>query len=733
MKLLKNILSMLLIMCLLITSISSQSIKAYATPLNTQATETQVSETSETAPVLSQADINGAILTLTFGETLNTESIPSKNDFTIQESSTGGAVILLNATDIAEVNVYDNEVVLTLATPVASSSAVTLDYDPSGDDSALRDQSGDLVEGFSNYEVSNITGGTGIPDFVAEAVYNKLDTASLSEDLAKEIYYAMLDYQGSKEELLADSEDVVSMLTQSGISYSELADESKAKICSFFGINDTFLTYSNGKGESIETAIGIYSEMVGCGLTNEEIEQSITSDTRDEVLSAKEKALAGPTTKKRLLAASAATTNPFADVTYDKEKSLSAPFQHNDAANEQIDLSSGTLDYNVTDAVLPGAGGLDLAIQRQYSTDQANYYNVTARLQYATSSNETPIDSRMNTYKKELHLAKNADGTLGDEIETTSYGSASNNFIGSDELRGYYNQKEIYDTGDYYSAYLYRKAMSTSSTSYMSADQTSNPITRNAELWQLGTGWKFNFSYLDLDTFEYKYIKLHLSDGREFGVSSNWVNNLGHYTYKDVIFATETSTVAGQTSSYDVTYANGKKEYFNSEGRLIAIVDRFGNTISFTYTTVNHMVEIAITDTLGRITTLTNEATSTGYNKILTLPDGKTITYVINKNNGRTITAFKQYEEFDGEFNEYNLSKVINQAGEETSYAYTDIECRSNFAARYKLNSGNLFMGGNAFHKDFYYPNYYAGLTSIIYPTGLSVNYGYYLRTNAMV
>ncbi|WP_027399036.1 RHS repeat-associated core domain-containing protein [Anaerovorax odorimutans] len=581
---------------------------------------------------------------------------------------------------------------------------------------------------------SNISSeNNSLPDFVAEKIFNKLDTSSLSTELARKLYYTMIDYQGTKDELLVESIGILKILTLSSSIYSQLTEDNKLKLCKFFGISENFFNYSEEKGENLEKAILIYSNMLGYGLTDEKIEKSIQEDTRDALISTKKQEQLSHlnSTQKNLIRLSSTDEDPFSDVKYDKEKTLEAPFNHNNTANEQIDLGSGTLKYIVTDVILPGAGGLDLVIQRQYSTEQANYYDISGKLAYGTSSRGKPIYSYMNVYEREKYFEKNADDTMGEQIDATSYDAIGEDYMESRAFKGLYNMKQIEDKGDYYSAHLYKNTMSTSLTSNMFAKQISNPITRNEELWQLGAGWKFNFSYIDTDLFYYDFIKLHLSDGREFGVSSNWVNNLGYYLYKDVIFATESNTIAGQSSSYTVTYADGKKEYFNSAGRLIAIVDRFGNTISFTYTTVNNMLEMQITDTLGRIITLKNEVTASGYNKVLRLPDGKTITYILNHNTARTLNAFDKYESFAGQHNEYNLMKAINQEGEATSYTYSDIKCASDFAARFHLTSSNKFLSVEPFDdEDTYYPNYYAGLTKIIYPTGLMVNYEYYQRRN---
>lgn len=766
MKIRNRLISCLIISCLVLSSFNFQLI--YATNgQRTNSTSEEVEITEDITgmassiddaanPEINRAEINGNILNLNFNKGLDLEIIPFIEDFTVsitqvvKDEKAEGNIILpdidlekgiyavehdtiddtiysvtSDTIDITEINLYGKKAVLTLSTPAGIGDSVKISYTPS--QNALSDLEGNPVPAFDDYEVTNLTGEVGLPDFVVENIYNELDTSALSDELARRVYYAMLDFHGTKDELREAANNMINMLA-SGAAYGEMSEANQIQAESFFGISDSFLIDSNGKGENLEEAVLLHGKMASAGLTEEEITASIQNDERDQVLSEKEQALSEQVEEPPAMRVAATADDPFSEIKYDKENALSAPFQHNSAANEQINLNSGTLDYNATDVVLPGAGGLDLVIERQYSTEQASYYGVTGRSQYVDSSSGRTKNSYMQLKKREKYFEKNSDGTVGEHIDSTSYEYMSDELVESDAFQGIYNWKQIVDEGSFFSAYLYRQPMTTDIYG-ISAYQVSNPITRNDELWQLGTGWKFNFSYMDIDGF-YDYKKLHLSDGREFAVSSNWVNNLGHYTYKDVIFKNESVSVRGQNSTYSVTYADGKKEYFDGSGRLIGIVDRFGNTISFTYVTVNNKLEMQITDTLGRVISLTNQTTSTGYNKVLTLPEGKTITYVLTHNTGRTIDEFDSMEDFPGQNNEYNLTKFINQVGEETSYNYSDILCDADFVKRFYMGSDGIMRNPNA-SGEYYYWNYYAGLSKITYPTGLAVNYEYYPRRNA--
>ncbi|QIB70560.1 RHS repeat-associated core domain-containing protein [Aminipila butyrica] len=720
-------------------------------------------EGDEMPLLINSAFVNGNILTLNFNKILDANKLPLPKDFKVkmiynnpkktediknidpvyQKPSNPAYTISGNTTiypisadetAITEIDIFNNKAILTLGEAVTPNTAVTLDYTANQTGSLLCDESGNSAEDFSDYGIANYTGGSNVPDFVAEEICDELDTSAISEQLSRQIYYGMTGYIGTRQELLDATNEIIRILSSSNMTYEELSDENKLKVCDFFGVSDEFFRYSGQQGENIEAALLTYSDMISYGLTEEEIKEAIQQGTRDEVLDEKAQETVDSLYEKRFRrAALTASGDDFSEVKYNPEKLLSAPFKHNEGANEQINLSSGTLDYNVTDVILPGAGGMDLDITRQYSTDQANYYNINGKIQYGTNKKGKPIYSTMKVYEREKQFAKNPDGTMGNCIETKKYKpQGDDEVIDSDALRGLYSQQKIKADGDSYSAYIYKIAMTSATTNTISGKQVSNPSTVNDKIWGLGTGWKFNFSYIDKDTFYYDYMKLHLSDGRTFCISPNWVNNLGHYTYKDVIFANEAKEVRGQKSAHSVTYADGKKEYFNGDGKLIAIVDRFGNTISFVYATINNMTDVNITDSLGRVTAITNKTSGAGYDKVLTMPDGQTITYTVNRNKARELDKMRGYEKYPGQFNEYNLSQVTNPAGEVTTYNYTDILCGADFGARFKLSDRNKFMGVDSFgDDDKYYPNYYAGLSKITYPTGLTVNYEYYPRSNA--
>ena len=99
-------------------------------------------------PALGSAAVNGAILTLAYGEALDGNSIPSPGAFTV---SVAGA-----ARSVSSVSVSGSQVSLTLAPAVENGDSVTVSYTaPTAN--LLRDQAGNAAASFSGRTVTNDT------------------------------------------------------------------------------------------------------------------------------------------------------------------------------------------------------------------------------------------------------------------------------------------------------------------------------------------------------------------------------------------------------------------------------------------------------------------------------------------------------------------------------------------------------------------------------------------------
>jgi len=118
---------------------------------------------TQQAPVLSTSTVNGATLTLTYNENLDTSSVPSGGDFivkvngTVQSAPTG-------------ITVSGSSMTMTLYQAVPSGSTVTISYTPGTH--PLRDLTGNNATALVNYQVSNGTSGSQQAPVLVTAVVN---------------------------------------------------------------------------------------------------------------------------------------------------------------------------------------------------------------------------------------------------------------------------------------------------------------------------------------------------------------------------------------------------------------------------------------------------------------------------------------------------------------------------------------------------------------------------------
>lgn len=153
--------------------------------------------------------------------------------------------------------------------------------------------------------------------------------------------------------------------------------------------------------------------------------------------------------------------------------------------------------------------------------------------------------------------------------------------------------------------------------------------TDNEIINLLGSGWSFGFSWLESYNSDSKYI--HLSDGSTyFSRASNTIDSgyeqyyIQNYELNKMNFYElhkDEFSYGGYAATYVLVHNDGKKEYFSNFGRLIGIVDQYGNSIKFQY----EYVPLAengvdrkdyrlkkIVDSVGRVITFVYENTTTG-------------------------------------------------------------------------------------------------------------------------
>ena len=148
-----------------------------------------------------------------------------------------------------------------------------------------------------------------------------------------------------------------------------------------------------------------------------------------------------------------------------------------------------------------------------------------------------------------------------------------------------------------------------------------------------------------------------------------------------------------------VQHSDGITEHFGYNGRIIAKTDRFGNKILYKYITFEGMTVISeIIDTAGRVVIFEYLTENTQKTMRVILPDGSDVTFVL--------------EEIDGHANEYTITKKIDQLGNETQFEYNIQQGYTQYVYNNQSYSSHTMI-------------YYANLSKITYPTGMTSNYSY--------
>ncbi len=195
-------------------------------------------------------------------------------------------------------------------------------------------------------------------------------------------------------------------------------------------------------------------------------------------------------------------------------------FSYNSFVYENISDYSGELTLNFEDIVLEGRNGLDLRLGRTYQSVAASVGNKT------------------------LMILPNQNGYLENRLVTN------------------------------YSNYL-------------------------NDRYNLGTGWSFSFPSVQIETEyipqevlntyyynEEKVLYYHNGNGDVYEVeftTDTTDSNLKGYYQKDIQFNQNDTAYFNSSvnSYYSLTLSDKTKQYFAQDGRLIGIVDRFGNKINF--------------------------------------------------------------------------------------------------------------------------------------------------------
>jgi RHS repeat-associated protein len=116
--------------------------------------------------------------------------------------------------------------------------------------------------------------------------------------------------------------------------------------------------------------------------------------------------------------------------------------------------------------------------------------------------------------------------------------------------------------------------------------------TYDMDRYNLGMGWSLGFPSVEVRGYG-DNATLYYHDGNGAAYKVNFTpdssdSNLEDYDLKDIKFNQDSGTYSNgqKTSSYVLIGRDQAKQYFASDGRLLGIVDRFGNEIKFKHSNV---------------------------------------------------------------------------------------------------------------------------------------------------
>lgn len=145
---------------------------------------------------------------------------------------------------------------------------------------------------------------------------------------------------------------------------------------------------------------------------------------------------------------------------------------------------------------------------------------------------------------------------------------------------GYFDESFTQDGYLYIRSYREFSAVDTEYTSTLTSYLTKpSDSTSNDKFFSLGAGWAFDFPYVEKRA-NYEYLHYGSSGVWQIKITSETSDsNLKDYLLKDIVINYSTAlTYDGLTSKYVIIEKDGKKIYIASDGLILGIDDRFGNT-----------------------------------------------------------------------------------------------------------------------------------------------------------
>ena len=256
------------------------------------------------------------------------------------------------------------------------------------------------------------------------------------------------------------------------------------------------------------------------------------------------------------------------------------------------------------------------------------------------------------------------------------------------EFSGYLSKTITEGVGGYFDVQL-------EEFTYSGYENYLDEQTHNEMMFGIGSGWSFNIPSIDTRPCSERLILPGV------GVYTLNGNSIEEYVRGDMALTDCDSYNNGQfASAKKLTFADGTVYYFNSGGLLLAMTDRFNNTLTVKYAQDGGKWRPSqIIDADGGSTAIVYADEAGGKIVTITAPDGSE-------------TALHVHALESGSYGEDNfvLDRIVYADGETTTFGYTIEGGMYNVA---ETGSGS--------------PIQYALLTQVAYDTGAQIRYAYEL------
>ncbi len=525
---------------------------------------------------------------------------------------------------------------------------------------------------FSSYgkEVDLAAPGEDVLSTLPANTYQKLSGTSMSAAYTTGVAALLKSYKPN-----ASSSDIVNALKTNVTKSSGLEGKVNSK-----GIIDAYQALSN-------IILGIQPENE---IINDPIDNAITFDNLNEEM------------------ADSPISNPFK---YDKYNSG----QYTKNINEDVQKSDGSLNLQNSLLSLKGRNGLDLNLNLMYDSSKANIYDADYQQNLQFSFNYwTWYFKSMNQVTDFVPLFYYNGTPYYTTVEPSGvYSTSHQGYTSTYESNTYddtyiqYLVKQQYwvNAGSYPDPvykFLVLKYMSYGNiiVNYDNCLNVNNDTTYSEKYGNIGSGWNWSFSSIET-VKDQKY--LHLNSGSTYKIemtSTSGDSNLKDYNLRDIRLENDSSYSNGTlTSAYALFYKDGKREYFDNDGKLIGILDKFNNQIKLEYYAGQTKLS-KITDTVGRVITFTYNEGSTNRTLTVTLSDPGSSSIVLTS------------EKVSGYSNDYVLKSIKNQEQQTTTFDYSVDSAGYNYFSR----QSSVVAAKN---------NVFANLKKVTYATGAYTDYTY--------